>query len=793
MNSLTGELPETISSCSLLEIVDLFSNSIESEIPPSIGQCSFLQQIILGTNNIRGNIPPDIGLLSNLSALFIPHNQLTGTIPQLLGSNKPLIWVNLQNNSLSGEIPPSLFNSTTTSYIDLSSNGLSGSIPPFSQALSSLRYLSLTENLLSGKIPITLGNIPSLSTLMLSGNKLDGTIPKSLSNLSKLQILDLSHNNLSGIVPPGLYTISSLTYLNFGANRLVGILPTNIGYTLPGLTSIIFEGSLSDLTYLDLGGNKLEAGDWSFMSSLTNCTQLTNLWLDRNKLQGIIPSSITNLSEGLKIPTSLGECLELESVHLEGNFLQGSIPGSFANLKGINEMDLSRNNLSGEIPDFFEYFGSLHTLNLSFNNLEGPVPRGGVFANSSNVFVQGNKKLCAISPMLQLPLCKELSSKRNKTSYNLSVGIPITSIVIVTLACVAIILQKNRTGRKKIIINDSIRHFNKLSYNDLYNATNGFSSRNLVVWYLAVPVPGGTNCWTVKILIKGQLKFGACNVAIKVFRLDQNGAPKNFFAECEALKNIRHRNLIRVINLCSTFDPSGNEYKALILEYRINGNLESWIHPKVLGRNPTKHLSLGLRIRIAVDIAVALDYLHNRCSPPMVHCDLKPSNVLLDDEMVACLSDFGLTKFLHNNIISLNNSSSTAGLRGSIGYIAPEYGLGCKVSTEGDVYSYGIIVLEMITGKCPTDEMFKDGMNLRSLVESAFPHKINDILEPTITEHHDGEDSNHVVPEILTCAIQLAKLGLMCTETSPKDRPTINDVYYQIISIKEKYHALINH
>lgn len=119
--------------------------------------------------------------------------------------------------------------------------------------------------------------------------------------------------------------------------------------------------------------------------------------------------------------------------------------------------------------------------------------------------------------------------------------------------------------------------------------------------------------------------------------------------------------------------------------------------------------------------------------------------------------------------------------------------MGCKVSTEGDVYSYGIIVLEMITGKCPTDEMFKDGMNLRSLVESAFPHKINDILEPTITEHHDGEDSNHVVPEILTCAIQLAKLGLMCTETSPKDRPTINDVYYQIISIKEKYHALINH
>uniref|UniRef100_A0A0D9XUB7 non-specific serine/threonine protein kinase n=1 Tax=Leersia perrieri TaxID=77586 RepID=A0A0D9XUB7_9ORYZ len=970
INSLTGEIPETISSCSLLEIVDLFSNSIEGEIPQSLAQCSFLQQIILSNNNIQGSIPPDIALLSNLSVLFIPSNKLIGTIPQLLGSSKSLVWVNLQNNSLSGEIPHSLFNSTTIYYIDLSSNGLSGSIPPFSQASRSLRFLSITRNRISGEIPKSIGNVTSMSTLTLSGNNLEGTIPNSLSKLSSLQILDLSYNNFSGIVPPEIYTISTLTYLNFGANKFVGTIPTNIGYTLPELTYIVLEdnqfegpipaslanalniekiyfrrnsftgvipamGSLSMLNYLDLGDNKLEAGDWTFMSSLTNCSRLQNLWLDRNNLQGIIPSSMTKLSQGLEvliliknqltgsipieiekltsltvlqmdynllsghiphtlvnlqnlrilslsynklsgeipqsigklvqltklylhennlsgqipsslerctnlvklnlsrnnlegsipsnlfsistlsegldlsynqltshipleigrlinlnllnmshnqlqgeIPSSLGQCILLESVNLEANFLQGSIPKTLSNLRGINEMDLSQNNLSGEIPTYFESFGSLHILNLSFNNLEGPVPEGGVFRNSSDVFIQGNKKLCGSSPMLQLPLCKDMSSRRNKTSYILKVVIPIAAVVIVTLGCVAVILLKKGTETKRITMNHSFKHFNKLSYNDLHKATDGFSSTNLI------------GSGTFGLVYKGQLKFTERNVAIKVFRLDQNGAPNNFFAECEALKNIRHRNLIRVISLCSTFDPAGNEFKALILDYRNNGNLESWIHPKLYGESSRKQLSLGSRIRIAVDIAAALDYLHNRCTPPLVHCDLKPSNVLLDDEMVACLSDFGLAKFLHNN--SMSTSSSTVGLRGSFGYIAPEYGLGCKVSTEGDVYSYGIIILEMITGKRPTDQMFWEGENVHDFVKSAFPHQLNNILEPNLTICHEDEDLDHVVVEIQTCVIQLAKLGLMCTESSPKDRPTMEDIYVEIISIKENYHALIN-
>lgn len=277
--------------------------------------------------------------------------------------------------------------------------------------------------------------------------------------------LNLSKNYLSGSIPSELFSISTLSEgLDIYYNQLTGHIPLQIGRLI----------------------------------------NLNSLNISHNQLSG-------------EIPSSLGQCLHLESVHLEANFLQGSIPASLNNLRGISEMDLSQNNLSGEIPTYFESFGSLDTLNLSFNNLEGPVPKGGVFANSNDVFLQGNKKLCGGSAMLHLALCKDMSSKRNKTPYILGAVIPVTTIVIVTSVCVAIILMRKRTEPKRIIVNHSFRHFDKLSYNDLYKATNGFSSTSLV------------GSGTFGLVYKGQLKFEARNVAIKVFRLDRKGAPTNFF------------------------------------------------------------------------------------------------------------------------------------------------------------------------------------------------------------------------------------------------------------------------
>uniref|UniRef100_A0A0A9D345 Uncharacterized protein n=1 Tax=Arundo donax TaxID=35708 RepID=A0A0A9D345_ARUDO len=203
-------------------------------------------------------------------------------------------------------------------------------------------------------------------------------------------MLNLSHNGFQGSIPPELFSISSLSEgLDLSYNKFTGSISSNIG----GLINL---GSLS---------------------------------ISNNQLSG-------------EIPHTLGGCRHLESIRLEVNFLHGSIPSSFASLGGLTEMDLSQNNLSGEIPNFLERFSALQLLNLSFNNLEGIVPTGGAFTNSSTVFVQGNTKLCARNPMLQLPLCMPTLPKRKKTSYIISIAVPLASAVVIITACAELYMRK---------------------------------------------------------------------------------------------------------------------------------------------------------------------------------------------------------------------------------------------------------------------------------------------------------------------------------------------------------------
>ena len=363
-------------------------------------------------------------------------------------------------------------------------------------------------------------------------------------------------------------------------------------------------------------------------------------------------------------------------------------------------------------------------LNLSFNNLEGPVPPK-MFQNESEVFLQGNKNLCVSTSLLELPLCDEVISKQNMYTSKILKIVAIIDLPLVLLSSFGLIILKKRKKVKQAAhpsAHPSVKEFKKFTYADLVRATNGFSLTNKV------------GLGKYGSVYKGRIEYEEHHtVAIKVFKLDQLGATKSFLAECEALRNTRHRNLVRVITVCSTSDPIGNEFKALVLEFMVNGDLESWLYPTLINEHhPKRPLCMGSRIVIAVDIAAALDYLHNQCMPPMVHCDLKPSNVLLDDLMAARVGDFGLAKFLHGYTSSgiTDDCTSLVGPRGSVGYIAPEYGFGSKISTEGDVYSYGVIILEMLTGKRPTDEMFKDGLSLYKFVEDSFPENIGEILDP---------------------------------------------------------------
>lgn len=309
----------------------------------------------------------------------------------------------------------------------------------------------------------------------------------------------------------------------------------------------------------------------------------------------------------------------------------------------------------------------------------------------------------------------------------------------------------------------------KVSYGGIVKATNWFSPVNKI-----------SSSRTGSIYI-GRFEFDTDLVAIKLFHLDENGARSSFLTECEVLRNTRHRNLVKAVTVCSTVDLENNEFKAIVFDFMANGSLDMWLHPKLHKNTPKRVLSFGQRLRIAMDVALALDYMHNQLTPPLIHCDLKPGNILLDYDMTARVGDFGSARFLSS---TPGNSEDLVGVEGTIGYVAPEYCMGYRVSTGCDVYGFGVLVLEMLTGRRPTDAMFTDRLSLHRLVNSAFPDRLSEVLDPYIA-HEQQNECDKVLKQ--RCIVHLVEVGLLCSMASPKDRPGMAEVCAKILSLKETF------
>jgi len=540
-----------------------------------------------------------------------------------------LLTLALDGNSLNGSLPKSVGNlSTNLELLNFRGNRISETIPAAIVNLVNLTLLNMEQNMLSGTIPSTIGKLRNLVVLSLSKNKLSGEIPSTIGDLPQLIQLSLDDNLLSGNIPASLGQCQRLNMLNLSVNNLDGSIPSEIL-------------SISSLSLgLDLSNNNLTGMIPPEIGQLIN---LDILDVSNNKLYG-------------EIPSELGMCVLLSSLQVEGNMLSGNIPQSLGELKSIQRMDLSGNNLSGQIPEFFGNFSLLYHLNLSYNKLEGPIPTSGVFRNNSNaVMLEGNMALCQRIAIFSLPTCPTTSSTKRKINARMLLIIaPPVTIALLSLLCVAATVMKGRTNQ----ISESYREtMKKVSYGDILKATNWFSPVNKI-----------SSSHTASVYI-GRFEFDTDLVAIKVFHLDAHGSLNSFFTECEVLKHTRHRNLIQAITLCSTVDFENNEFKALVYEFMSNGSLDMWIHPRQHQGSPRRVLSLGQRINIVAGVASALHYLHNQLVPPMIHCDLKPSNVLLDYDMTSRIGDFGSAKFLSSSLSS--SPEGLVGASGTIGYIAP--------------------------------------------------------------------------------------------------------------------------
>ncbi|WCJ28084.1 Leucine-rich repeat protein kinase family protein [Euphorbia peplus] len=845
-NNLIGEIPEQLQSLSKLVVLGLGENNLTGTIPSWIGNFSKLFSFSFALNNFHGNIPDELGKLSGLGFFQLFGNHLSGTVPSSIWNLSSMFYFSVTQNQLHGQlpadvgrrfpnlrifaggvnnftgtIPVSLGNASKLQVIDFTQNGLTGTIPTSLQRLQNLYRLNFDDNNLGNlgtgglNFVTSLANCTSLEMLGLGRNRFGGEIPSSIGNLStRLEILSLGKNQIHGNIPVEFENLVNLASLGFEDNLLTGNVPAVFGklQTLEGLylNENRFSGSippsfgnLTRLTRLYMQENRFGG---SIPSSLGNCKNLQILNLSSNNLTGSIPKEVIGLSSlsislvlsknaltgsipfevgklaslveldlsenrlSGEIPSSLGSCNSLELLHLEGNEFSGTIPEPLKDLRGITELDVSRNNLSGKIPEFLSNLVFLRNLNLSYNDFEGEIPEGGIFANASVVSVTGNPELCGGV----LPKCS--SNKQPESLIQISVILATFSAIfaIVAACTVAILIERNSRKKQQGAFAEDRQA--GISYAELKRSTDGFSEQNLIGYGSFGSVYKGVTSADGKIL------------AIKVMNLQQKGASKSFFDECNALRNIRHRNLLKIITVCSSVDDQGNDFKALVFEFMSNGSLDEWLHSK----NPedqVKRLSFIQRLDIAIDIASALDYLHHDCENSIVHCDLKPSNVLIDEDMTAHVGDFGLAKFLLQDPIK-DDVIMSVGLKGSIGYIPPEYGVAGHVSIQGDYYSYGILLLEMFTGKRPTDEMFIGDLTLYNYVSMALPGHVMDVVDPILLVQEDDEGNEDEIQEktnLKECLISVMNIGISCCSRLPENRLGMDSVVNRLHHVRDSF------
>ncbi|XP_065849618.1 receptor-like protein kinase HSL1 [Euphorbia lathyris] len=801
-NQFNGTFPKEIGNLSNLEYLAMpYNGFVPSEIPVEFGKLSKLKYMWIKNSNLIGSIPESFSDLSSLEHLDLAVNNLEGKIPDGLLSLENLTYLYLFHNNLSGEIPQKVeaFNLVE---IDLGMNNLNGSIPQRFAKLQKLEVLHLYDNQLSGELPANISLLPNLKNFRVFTNKLSGVLPSEIGLHSKLEAFEVSTNRFSGQLPENLCAGGVLLGVVAFSNNLTGEVPQSLGNCSSLRTVQLYDNRLSgeipsgiwtsiNMTYLLLSDN-------SFSGNLPSSVawNLSRLELSNNRFSGPIPSGISrwqglvvleasnNLFSG-EIPVEVTSLKHLTSLLLDGNKLSGQLPSLMISWKSLTTLNLSRNELSGEIPEAMGSLPDLLYLDLSQNHFSSEIPSnfGGLklaFLDLSSNQLSGkipeefdnlayensfrnNSKLCAISPVVDLPSCYSKPTNSDKISSKLLALILVLAITIFLVTAILTLFAFRdhlRKKQKREMALWKLTSFQRVDFTQA-NILASLTENNLIgsggsgkVYRIDVERSGST------VAVKKIWKNRNCDEKLE----------KEFLSEVEILGGIRHANIVKLLCCISNEDS-----KLLVYEYMENQSLDRWLHGKGrssslsstgigTGTNSVVHhvvLDWPRRLQIAIGAAQGLHYMHHDCAPPIIHRDVKSSNILLDSEFQAKIADFGLAKTLAKQ----GDAHTMSSVAGSFGYIAPEYAYTTKVNQKIDVYSFGVVLLELVTGREPNEGDENSNLAEWAWRQIAEGKAAVNCFDPEIKEAHYLEEMATVF-----------NLGVLCTSKLPSNRPSMKEV-----------------
>ncbi|XP_057437969.1 receptor-like protein kinase 7 isoform X2 [Lotus japonicus] len=791
-NSFTGSVPE-FSTLNKLEYLNLNASGVSGVFPwKSLENLTSLTFLSLGDNlfeetsfplevlklenlywlyltncSITGKIPVGIGNLTHLHNLELSDNKLSGEIPADIGKLVRLWRLEIYDNYLSGKFPVGFGNLTNLVYFDASSNHLEGDLSEV-KFLKNLASLQLFENKFSGVIPQELGDFRNLTDLSLYSNNLTGPLPQKLGSWGGMEFIDVSDNSLSGPIPPDMCKNSNMfTDMALLNNSFSGSIPETyanctslVRFRLSRnlLSGVVPSGiwGLPNMILIDLGMNRFEG---PLSSDIGKAKSLAQLFLSDNKFSGELPLEISEATSLVSIqlssnqisghiPEKIGELNKLTSLNLDNNNLSGIIPDSIGSCVSLNEVNLAGNSFTGVIPTTIGSLPTLNSLNLSSNKLSESVA-----ISAFREGFMGNPGLCSQTLRNFKPCSLESGSSRRIRNLVLFF-IAGLMVLLVSLAYFLFMkLKQNNKFEKPVLKSSSwnFKHYRVINFNES-EIIDGIKAENMI------GKGGSGNVYKVVLKTGEELAVkhiwssnpsvqGSCRSSSAMLRRGSSRSPE-YDAEVATLSSIRHVNVVKLYCSITSEDSS-----LLVYEFLPNGSLWERLHCCT-----KTQMGWEVRYDIAIGAARGLEYLHHGCDRPVIHRDVKSSNILLDEKWKPRIADFGLAKILQGGAGNWTNV-----IAGTLGYMAPEYAYTCKVTEKSDVYSFGVVLMELVTGKRPMETEFGENKDIVYWVCSNIRDKENavQLVDPTIAKHFKED------------AMKVLRIATLCTAKFPASRPSM--------------------